>query len=651
MRRSIRLYSTLGRGSRGAAGAAGADPHVLLRPDRLPRAHVGNARPFVIGMWLRSWLRERGYEVEARPQHHGRQRQDLRRRARARAPSSPSRRPQWYLEDTGDLGLGRPDDLPKATETVPEIVDLIEELVARGYAYAVEGDVYFRVASVPEYGRLSGQRPGPGRGAGAEPAQGGPARLRALEGEQAGRGHVVGLAVGARPARAGTSSARRWPRSCSGRCSRSTAAGSTSSSRTTRTSSRSRVRSATSSRGSGCTTGCSGSSARRCRSRSATSLTIREALDEWGRETLLLFFLTAHWRKPIDFSEETLRGARAGRDASATPSVDEAGRGAADEWDELAAALDDDFNTPEALAVFHGWRDAGRSTGCARARAVRARLARRAARRRRRRCVELARAAAARRAPRSDFAEADRLRDEIEAAGWEVRDVAGGFQLVREPMTRRAGLRPPRRARGAARARARCSSCCATERAVAAEGWLRERGLRVQRRARAGADRRSRGRATTRASSRCVEPYRYADAYELAAADEPLLACLDQVTDPRNLGAVDPQRRGSGRDGRRRPGAQLGAGHAGRLPRVGRRGGAPAGRRRAEPRALPERGQGRRRSGSTRPTAARDADVGGRPHRRARARLRRRGQGAAAARPPRPATAPSRSRCSAGSSR
>src|SRR5207244_1586976 len=40
-------------------------------------------------------------------------------------------------------------------------------------------------------------------------------------------------------------------------------------------------------------------------------MTIREALDEYGREALLLFFLTGHWRKPIDFSEETMAQARA----------------------------------------------------------------------------------------------------------------------------------------------------------------------------------------------------------------------------------------------------------------------------------------------------------------------------------------------------
>ena len=69
-------------------------------------AHIGNARPFILGMWLRSWLRERGLRRHARPQHHGRERQDLRRRAGAASAELAERATAWYLEDTGDLGLG-----------------------------------------------------------------------------------------------------------------------------------------------------------------------------------------------------------------------------------------------------------------------------------------------------------------------------------------------------------------------------------------------------------------------------------------------------------------------------------------------------------------------------------------------------------------
>src|SRR5205823_10347649 len=64
---------------------------------------------------------------------------------------------QWYVEDTDLLGLGRPDIEPKATETVEEIVALIGRLVEGGHAYPADGDVYFRVSSFPDYGRLSGR--------------------------------------------------------------------------------------------------------------------------------------------------------------------------------------------------------------------------------------------------------------------------------------------------------------------------------------------------------------------------------------------------------------------------------------------------------------------------------------------------------------
>jgi 23S rRNA (guanosine2251-2'-O)-methyltransferase len=87
----------------------------------------------------------------------------------------------------------------------------------------------------------------------------------------------------------------------------------------------------------------------------------------------------------------------------------------------------------------------------------------------------------------------------------------------------------------------------ATERAVAAEPWLSE-GPRVQ----VKPDRELSDAADTRDHQGVVawaEPYRYADAYELAAVEKPLLACLDQVTDPRNLGAVIRSAEGAGATG------------------------------------------------------------------------------------------------------
>ena len=93
-----------------------------------------------------------------------------------------------YVEDTDLLGLGRPDAEPLATETVPEIIALIEALIERGHAYESGGDVY---SAAELRGLREALEPGPGRdgpgggGRHAEP-QGGRARLRALEGDQGG---------------------------------------------------------------------------------------------------------------------------------------------------------------------------------------------------------------------------------------------------------------------------------------------------------------------------------------------------------------------------------------------------------------------------------------------------------------------------------
>jgi cysteinyl-tRNA synthetase len=153
---------------------------------------------------------------------------------------------------------------------------------------------------------------------------------------------------------------------------------------------------------------------------------LREALDEWGRETLLVYFLGGHWRKPIDYSDEVLEQAAAQAESFRNVFRGESEGGG--DWEPFAAALDDDFNTPEALAVMHAWRDhellrrgldvfglaslaEGETAPAALEELARARLEARALK---------------------DFETSDRLRDEIEAAGWEVRDVDAepGFQLV-----------------------------------------------------------------------------------------------------------------------------------------------------------------------------------------------------------------------------
>ena len=420
----MQLYDTLTRGKQELPPAPGPIRMYTCGPTVYQRIHIGNARPFVISMWLRRWLAHRGYDVtlaenitdvndkiyDAAPGHS----------AELAAQAS-----QWYVDDTEGLGLGRPDHEPKATETIPEIVALIEELVRGEYAYEAGGDVYFRVSRFPEYGRLSGQRPEQLEDDDPSPLKDDPrdfALWKATkEGEDTfwdspwGRGrpgwhiecsamaekflgpsfeiHLGGLDLvfphheneRAQSQAAGREFARIWMHN-----------------------------------------GMLEFVGEKMSKSLGNVASLHDVLEQWGRETILLFFLTAHWSKPIDFSDETLAAAAARvegfRDVFRSPSVP----AAAGEWERFEAALEDDFNTPDALAIMHGWRDHE--------------LLRRALdlfglgslaenQNAPPEVVELAKQRQQARVAR-DYDEADRLRAEIEAAGWEARDVADGFQLV-----------------------------------------------------------------------------------------------------------------------------------------------------------------------------------------------------------------------------
>jgi cysteinyl-tRNA synthetase len=424
---SIRLYSTLSRRLEELPPPeAGRIGMYVCGPTVYQRAHVGNARPFVVFSWLRNWLRERGYEVTF--VHNITDVNDSIYEAAPGASAELARQAtEWYLEDTGDLGLGRPDETPRATETIPEIVAMIERLIAEGYAYEVDGDVYFRVARYAGYGQLSGQRPDEMAEQEPNPLKEDPRDFalwkRNKPGEDTwwdspwGRGrpgwhiecsamaekylgprfeiHGAGLDIVfphnenelAQSRALGSEFARIWMHN-----------------------------------------GMLRLVGEKMSKSKGNIISIREAIDDWGRETVLLFLLTAHWRSPIDLSAEAFAAARAQaetfRNAFRGAEALEGG-----EWQPFADALDEDFNTAEALSVMHHWRAQGDLGLLRRALTI----------------FGLESLAEESPAPpdivalaqdrheareRKDFTEADRLRGEIAARGWEVRDVADGFQLI-----------------------------------------------------------------------------------------------------------------------------------------------------------------------------------------------------------------------------
>ena len=123
--------------------------------------HVGNARPYVTFAVLRSWLRHRGLEVTL-VENITDVDDKIIDKANAEGRTAAEVAEEFtaaYREDVGRLGERlRPDVEPLATETIPEIIDLCCQLIAEGAAYEAQGSVYFRVRGFPGYGKLSKQR-------------------------------------------------------------------------------------------------------------------------------------------------------------------------------------------------------------------------------------------------------------------------------------------------------------------------------------------------------------------------------------------------------------------------------------------------------------------------------------------------------------
>jgi cysteinyl-tRNA synthetase len=157
--REVRIRDTLS----GAVQTLDADHEVGIYacgPTVYSRIHIGNARPFVVFSLLTRFLRSEGYK--ARLVVNVTDINDKIYTAAAKAGEGSAKFAEEmtaaYIEDTDRLGLGRPDVEPKATDTVDGIVELIAQLIEKGNAYESGGDVYFRVRSFPGYGKLSNRR-------------------------------------------------------------------------------------------------------------------------------------------------------------------------------------------------------------------------------------------------------------------------------------------------------------------------------------------------------------------------------------------------------------------------------------------------------------------------------------------------------------
>src|SRR4051812_9013712 len=444
----LRLYDT---GTRALRALEPRDPGRVgiyaCGPTVYGPIHVGNARPFVVFSQLKRFLEHEGYDATlvANVTDINDKIYDAARAAGRPSAELAAEMAARYTADTDRLGLGRPDAEPYASEFIDDIVELIGRLIEAGSAYAVSGDVYFRVRSVESYGELSRRDVDQmDQGEGVEGAdlkedpldfalwkahkehedaawdspwgRGRPGwhiecsamaeQLLGVELDIHGGGvdlvfphheNEIAQTVAAR----GRPLARLWMHN-----------------------------------------GMLEAAAGEKMAKSVGNIRgLGDVLDEVGGAALVLYFSGGHYRQPLAFSPEALEaavnGTRRIRDAARRLVQGPSPPAMAPHREAFFDALADDFNTPRALAALYEWigeankldRPAGRDDlytmlDVLGLESLTERDEAPAA------VVALAdQRQAARRA--KDFGEADRLRDELRDLGWEVRDGPQGPELVK----------------------------------------------------------------------------------------------------------------------------------------------------------------------------------------------------------------------------
>ena len=121
--------------------------------------HIGNARPFVVFDTLRRYFKFRGYEVKF-VQNFTDVDDKIINRAKEEGITAPEVSEKYikeYFNDAEALNVLKADVHPKVSEHIPEIIEFVQTLIDKGYAYEADGDVYYSTRKFPDYGKLSGQ--------------------------------------------------------------------------------------------------------------------------------------------------------------------------------------------------------------------------------------------------------------------------------------------------------------------------------------------------------------------------------------------------------------------------------------------------------------------------------------------------------------
>ena len=416
------------------------------------RIHVGNARPFVVFALFARFLQHEGYDVTLVENVTDVNDKIYEAARAAGVPSEQLAREMTdlYVRDTDALGIGRPDHEPKASETIEEIVSLIEALIEGGHAYEAGGDVYFRVRSFDGYGKLS-NRPleemQQGEGDDAAALKESPQDFALWKARKPDEDTWWGSPWGeGRPG---------WHIECSAMAERILGVdfevhgggldlvfphheNEIAQTEAARRRPLARI---------WMHNGMVQLDEEKMAKSVGNIRLLHVALEEFGRDAVVMFFVGGNYRRPLDFTEDALvdAGRAVERIRNFARRLDPeapAPAGADARVERFFDALADDFNTPAALGelfdlVSEGNRliDAGERVGAGRLGEMLHALGLErlleeepeAPDPEAERLLEERQQARAGR----DFERADRLREELASRGWEVRDTPEGAQLVR----------------------------------------------------------------------------------------------------------------------------------------------------------------------------------------------------------------------------
>jgi cysteinyl-tRNA synthetase len=423
-------------------------------PTVYSRIHIGNARPFVVFSLLKRFLEHEGYattlvvnvtDVNDKIYDAARQSNPTHPRSSAELAEEMT---AHYRADTDGLGLGRPDHEPLASETIGPIVEYIQTLIVREHAYAVDGDVYFRVRSDPGYGTLSHRQlenMDQGEDAAADPSterKEDPLDFALWKAHKPGEDTCWQAPWGTgRPG---------WHIECSAMAEEFLGVGFDihgGGSDLVFPHHENEAAQTRAARGEELTklwmhNGMIQFTGEKMAKSVGNIALLHEVVGEYGPGAVVMYLISGHYRHPLAFSEAALEQAQANvkriREAGRRLSEGDSPEALEGLRDRFFDALARDFNTAEALAVLNEWLGAATGTtadapGDSHLREMLTVLGLESLLEPDEQAPEHVHGLAEQReqARRDrDFAAADRLRDELAALGWEVRDGHGGFELI-----------------------------------------------------------------------------------------------------------------------------------------------------------------------------------------------------------------------------